>query len=161
MLAIMPEDHWASFDASPEEGWMLAGPWTLPNRMFINADAEGGSIEVEFLDAYEQSLPGLGRGDCTPVTANGKDQEVKWKNVARPADMNEDYRGGAMVRFYLRNAKLYSCTLADPDPQCEHRSYWANRNWNVNIFHRRDQWERTSNDPAGGVPPVTRGTKNY
>ena len=161
MLAIMPEDHWVSFDAGPEEGSLLTGPWDLPSRMFVNADAEGGSIEVEFVDAYENPILGLGRADCVPVAGNGKDQEVKWKDVPRPADLNENYPRGGMARIFLRNAKLYSCTLVYPDPDGALRRYWANLQWNVNIFHRSDQWGRASNEPAGGVPPVTRGKKNY
>ena len=161
MLAIMPEDHWVSFDAGPEEGSLLAGPWELPNKLFVNADAEGGSIEVEFLDAYEKPIPGLGRADCVPVAGNGKEQEVRWKNSPLPADMNEDYPRGGIARIFMRNAKLYSCTLVQPDPDGALRRYGANRRWNVNLFHRGDQWGRTSNEPASGVPPVTRGKKNY
>lgn len=162
MLAVMPEDHWVSLDAGPEEGTLLAGPWRLrPHRLFINADAEGGSVEVEFVDAYERPLPGLSRADCIPITANGKDQEIEWKGDPRPDEVEGDYRGGVMARIYLKNAKLYSCTLAMPDPDGELRRYWANFKWNENLFHRSDQWGKDNNSPAPGLPPVTRGLLNY
>lgn len=162
MLAIMHEDHWVSFDAGPKEGSLLAGPWRhLPHRFFINADSRDGSIEVEFVDAYERPLPGLSRADCIPITADGKNQEVKWKGDLHPDQVEGDYRGGVMARIYVKNAKLYSCTLAQPDPDGTIRRYWANYQWNINIFHQRDQWDRDNNRPAGGVPPVTRGIPNY
>ena len=56
----------------------------------------------------------------------------------------------------MRNAKLYSGTFAFPDPDGQMRRYWANYQWNENLFHRRDQWGRESHLPAEGVPPVTR-----
>lgn len=162
MLAIMPEDHWVSFDAGAEEGMLLAGPWRfLPNKMCINADAENGSIEVEFVDAYERPLPGLSRADCLPISANGKHQQVKWKGDIAPDSVEGDYRGGVMARIYLKNAKLYSCTLALPDPDGKVRRHWANYNWSKNIFHRSDQWGPASNLPATGLPPVNRGMTNY
>lgn len=70
-------------------------------------------------------------------------------------------RGGVLARIYLKNAKLYSCTFTQPDPDGTVRRYWANARWNENIFHRSDQWGRDSNMPAGGVPPVARGALNY
>ncbi len=161
MLAIMPEDHWVSLDAGSKEGSLLAGPWELPHQMYINTDAEGGSVEVEFLDGYERPLPGLSRADCIPVTGNGKDQQVRWKNDPCPSDVEGDYRCGVLARIYVKNAKLYSCSFAHPDPRGCMRRYWANYKWNENIFHRTGQWDRASNAPAGGLPPVTKGALNY
>ena len=162
MLAVMPEDHWVSFDAGPEGGVLLAGPWRqLPHHLFLNADAQSGSIEVEFLDAYERPLPGLRRADCKPLTANGKDQRVIWEGDPCPDEVEGDYRGGIMARIYVKNAKLYSCTFALSDPEGEIRRYWANQKWNENLFHRNDQWGRDNHLPAGGQEPVTRGILNY
>jgi len=162
MLAIMPEDHWVSFDAGLKEGSLLAGPWRqLPHQLYINADAEGGSIEVEFVDAYERPIPGLSRADCIPITANGKFQQVKWKGDLAPNEAEGDYRGGIMARIYMKNAKLYSCTFAMPDRYGNLRRHCANYNWNMNLFHRSDQWGQDNNLPAGGLPPVTRGVPNY
>ena len=162
MLAVMPEDHWVSFDAGAQEGTLLAGPWRqLPHRLYLNADAAGGSIEVEFVDGYERPLPGLDRAACIALGANGKNQEVKWRNDPRPDEVEGDYQGGVMARIHLRNAKLYSCTFALPDPDGSVRRYWTNLGWNCNIFHRSDQWGRDNNLPADGLPPVTRGMPNY
>lgn len=162
MLAIMPEDHWVSLDAGPKEGTLLAGPWKfLPQQMYINADAESGSIEIEFVDAYERPIPGLTRADCIPVKANGKGQQVRWKGDLSPNKFESDYRGGTMTKIYMKNAKLYSCTFTIPDPNGQARRYWANCNWNKTLFHRNDQWGRDNNLPASGLTPVERGMTNY
>jgi hypothetical protein len=162
MLAVMPEDHWVSFDAGSKEGTLLAGPWNfMPQQMYINADAEGGSIEIEFVDAYERPIPGLTRADCIGIKANGKDQRVKWKGGISPNKVESDYPGGTMTRIYMKNAKLYSCTFTLPDPDGIARRYWANSNWNKNLFHRNDQWGKDNNLPASGLAPVERGMTNY
>mgnify|MGYP001164128934 CR=1 FL=1 len=162
MLAIMPEDHWVSFDAGAEEGVLLAGPWReLPQAMLINANADGGSILVELVDGYERPIPGFSRADCIPITANGKDQPVRWKGDPVPDQAEGDYRGAFMTQFIMKNAKLYSCTLAYPDPDGDRRRYWENLTWNEGLFHSSGQWERDSNTPAAGVPPVARGLQNW
>ena len=162
MLAVMPEDHWVSLDAGAREGTLLAGPWRqLPHRLYVNADAADGFIEVEFVDGYERPLPGLGRADCNPLRAKGKNQEVTWRGDPRPDEVEGDYQGGVMARIHMKNAKLYSCTFALPDPDGSVRRYWTNLEWNKNIFHRSDHWGRDNNLPASGLPPVTRYMPNY
>jgi hypothetical protein len=162
MLAVMPEDHWVSMDAGADEGSLLAGPWRmLPRRFLINADAEGGSVEVELVDGYERPLPGFSRADCIPITTSGKNQQVHWKGDPHPCEVDAETRGGFMARITLKNAKLYSCTLAQSDSEGTARRYWNNIEWNKNLFHQRDQWDKDNNLPASGVPPVTRGLPNY
>ena len=75
--------------------------------------------------------------------------------------MDIETRGGFLARFYMKNAKLYSCTLALSDPEVAERWYWSNIEWNKNICHRRDQWDKDNNLPAAGLPPVIRGLPNY
>ena len=162
MLSVMPEDHWVSFDAGATEGTLLAGPWRVrPHAMTLNADAAGGCIEVELVDAYERPLPGFSRADAIAITGNGKGQAVRWKGDLHPDEIEGDYRGGVMARIYMKNAKLYSCTLSNHDPDGALRRYWNNFDWNRNLFHRRDQWGEKSHLPAAGVPGITRGMLNY
>jgi hypothetical protein len=162
MMAIMPEDHWVSLDAGAEEGTLLAGPFRqLPHRLLLNADATRGFIEVEFVDGYERPLPGLSRAECIPLAANGKNQQVRWRGDPHPDEVEGDYQGGVILRIHMKNAKLYSCTFALPDPDGSVRRYWENLEWNKNIFHHNDQWGRDNNLPASGPPPVTRYMPNY
>ncbi|MDP7637315.1 MAG: hypothetical protein QF577_07190, partial [Phycisphaerae bacterium] len=159
MLAIMPEDHWVSLDAGSEEGWFLAKPYGTPSRLLVNADAEGGSIEAEFLTPYGQPVEGFTRADCIGISGSGKDQEIKWKGDTNPRDLNEKYRSGLCLKFYLKNAKLYSYSLMEPDPDGAIKRYWDSARWNEAILHRSDNWGRASNAPAGGLPQPT-GTQN-
>jgi len=153
MLAKMPEDHWVSLDAGTEEGSFICKPWGPPHEVFVNADAQGGSIEVELITPYREPVPGYSRKECIPITANGKDQEVKWKCGRHPWDFAEDYRGGVLVKFYLKNAKLYSYTFTLPDPDGQLERDKANARWLELIKHRSDNWDRPSNEPAIGLPP--------
>ncbi len=162
MLAVMPEDHWVSFDAGEQEGELLAGPWReLPRAMWVNADAQGGAIRVELVDGYDRAIPGFSREDSVPIIANGKDQVVRWKDDRMPVEVQDAYRGGFMVRFIMQQAKLYSCTLGHDDEDGERRRYGDNVKWNEGLFHRNGQWGSSSNTPAGGLAPMVRGLPNW
>lgn len=160
MLAKMPEDHWVSLDAGAEEGWLLTKPWHYPGtRMLVNADAQGGSIEAELLTPYGEPVEGFTRKDCLLITGNGKDQEIRWKGMVGWDEAKflefatKKYRGGLLAKFYLKNAKFYSYTVAEPDPDGSIGRYWANFRWCEHIKHRSDNWDGKSHEPAKGVPP--------
>ncbi|MDP7399835.1 MAG: hypothetical protein QF541_23420, partial [Lentisphaeria bacterium] len=159
MLARMPEDHWVSLDAGSEEGWLLTRPHFAPTvQLLVNADAKGGSIEAEFLTPYGQPVEGFTRADCFGISGNGKDQEIKWKGDTNPRDVNEKYRGGLCLKFYLKNAKLYSFSLVEPDPDGTIKRQWDSARWCETIKHRSDNWGRASNAPAGGLPQPNCGS---
>lgn len=153
MLARMPEDHWVSLDAGDNEGSFTHKPWGPPHEVFVNADAAEGEISAELVTPYGEVVPGCARTDCIPVTANGKDQALRWRDVPHPWDLHADYRGGVLARFYVRNAKLYSYTFTLPDPNGQLERDRLNARWCDHIKHRSDNWDRASNEPAGGVPP--------
>jgi len=153
MLATMPEDHWVSLDAGAEEGSFVCKPWGPPHEVFVNADAEGGSVEAELVTPYGEPLPGYGRGECIPITANGANQRVQWKCGGHPWDLAKDYRGGILVKFYLKNAKLYSYTFTLPDPDGKLEKDRVNSRWCELIKHKSDNWDRLSTEPAIGLPP--------
>jgi hypothetical protein len=160
MLAKMPEDHWVSLDAGDAEGCLVTKPGPFPGlRMLVNADAAGGSIEAEIVNPYGQPVAGFNRADCIPVTANGKDQELRWKgmegwNTEKYLELiTKTHLGGLMARFYLRNAKLYSFTVVEPDAEGDLARYWANERWCEHIKHRSGNWDGKSNEPAGGIQP--------
>ena len=153
MLAKMPEDHWVSLDAGDSEGSFTCKAWGPPHEVFVNADAAGGDITAELVTPYGEPVPGCTRADCIPITGNGKDQQVRWPAVPHPWDLHSDYLGGVLVRFYLRNAKLYSYTFTLPDPSGQLELDRQNARWCDHIRHRSDNWDRAANEPAIGKPP--------
>jgi len=161
MLARMPEDHWVSLDAGSQEGWFLTRPYPgvpsqsatcAPSQLLVNADAEGGKIEAEFVTPYGEPVEGFTRADCIGISANGKDQEIKWKSGMDPAGLADTHRGGLCIRFHLTNAKMYSYSYVEPDPDGAIARYWDSARWNEAILHRSGNWDRESNAPAGGLP---------
>ena len=151
MLAKMPEDHWVSLDAGSTEGWVLTRPYGTPGRVLVNADAKDGHVDAEFITPYGEAVQGFTRADCTGISANGKDQEIRWSG-GNPRDLNETHKGGLCLKLYVRNAKLYSYSLMEPDPDGSIGRYWSNARWNEAIMHRSGNWDRRSHEPAGGVP---------
>ena len=70
----------------------------------------------------------------------------------RASELLQDHLGGLCIKIYLKNAKLYSYSLVQPDPDGEIANRWANARWLEAIKHRSDNWDRLSTEPGGGVP---------
>ena len=156
MLAKMPEDHWVSLDANSNEGSFICKPWGPPHEIFVNADAQGGSIKAELVTPYGKVVPDYSRSDCIAVTVNGKNQQIKWKNGRNVWEaIGKDHLGGLLVKFYLKNAKLYSYTFTLPDASGQLEHDRLNARWCEHIKHRSGNWDRNSNEPAIGLAPYT------
>ena len=155
MLAKMPEDGWVSLDANEQEGFFVCKPWGPPHEIFVNADAADGAIEVELITPYGQSVPQYSRSDCVAITANGKNQPIRWKHGQSPWEtIAKNHLGGLLVKFYLKNAKLYSYTFTLLDPNGQLELDRINARWCETITHRSDNWDQNSTEPAIGVAPL-------
>ena len=89
-----------------------------PDKLFINADASGGSLEAEIVDPFDRVLPGYSRENCVPLVANKTTHKVKWKNQVE--ENNRGYMsgleekmvsqapGGLKVKLYMDNAILFA-----------------------------------------------------
>jgi len=90
-----------------------AGTMTTKKFVFIgdtlevNANAKGGSILVEVLDAEGKVIEGFSKKDCTPITTDSVHHVLKWK---RQKDCYLIQAMPIRLRVYMKKAKLYSFT---------------------------------------------------
>ena len=115
-LATLRLDGFVSVNAGAEAGTLTTKPLVfLGDTLVVNANAAGGSLTVEALDADGKPIAGFGTADCKPMTTDGIRQVLTWKD-------NPDcflLQGRPIkLRFHLKNAKLYSF-----EPQVLHNHY--------------------------------------
>ncbi len=89
-----------------------------PAAMWINADATGGSLQVELVDPFDHVLPGFGKDDCVPFTGDETEHQIQWKSVSQThvgaalvgleGKMVSQVTGGCKVKVYLDKAKLFA-----------------------------------------------------
>ena len=106
-LAKLRRDGWVVARPEPggNEAWIVTKPMTFEGEtLWVNADAQDGSLTVEVLDDQGNPIPDYERGDCEPVEKDATAIAVRWQDA--------DLRGlaGRTVRFkfYLNEASLYS-----------------------------------------------------
>ncbi len=115
-VATLRLDGFVSFNAGDEAGTLTTKPLVfIGDTLVVNANAAGGSLTVEALDAEGKAIEGFGIADCTPITTDSVRHVLKWKDnpdchllQARPIKL----------RFHLKNAKLYAF-----EPRIRHNHY--------------------------------------
>ena len=100
-------------DAMEAEGYLVTRPFLCENEdLLINAYARRGQITVAVLDAKGQHIgdyySGFKKIDCSPFDSDSLHHKVTWRHYVSLASLK-----GQTIRlkFYLRNAQLYSFTL--------------------------------------------------
>ena len=73
-------------------------------RLELNANAEGGSIRVEILDASGRRVPGFLREDAVEITGDALRHEVRWQEH----DVGNLPDGEYMLRLHLDNATVFA-----------------------------------------------------
>lgn len=106
-LAFLPHNRFVSLKAGDEPAIAVTRPMDSSrlgkNALLVNADAAGGEVLVQALDA-QGVLPGFSFGDCDPITSNGTAITVKWRGTAAlPRSA-----GQLRLEFKFRNARLYA-----------------------------------------------------
>jgi hypothetical protein len=89
-----------------------------PDSLWINADATGGSLQVELVDPFDQVISGFSKDDCVPFTGDETEHWVRWKDDRGAAagtgtggledKMVSQSAGLLKIRVYLNNAKLFA-----------------------------------------------------
>lgn len=77
------------------------------HQMHINADARNGSVRIEILDEAGFRVRGFSKEESLPVSKNGLNQEVKWKN----AKLTELPPAQYHLRLHLDNAEVFAMSL--------------------------------------------------
>lgn len=122
-LAKLRLDGFVSLDAGEEEGYVVTRPFGTPpefyvaytirakdaRKLTINSEAKG-ELRVELLDANagDQPIPRFSRQECDPFTGDSTDHTVTWNGSQ---DLSPLTGKSYKLKFYLRNAKLYSFGL--------------------------------------------------
>jgi hypothetical protein len=102
-LGTLRLDGFVSMDAGDELGTLVTRPVELePGKVFVNADADGGSIIAEIVDQIGKPLPPFTFGNCQPADADRVRQPLTWKGAtALPTSP-------VRLRFRMTNARLYA-----------------------------------------------------
>ena len=121
-LATLRRDGFASMDAGPAEGLLTTRPVLFNgNHLFVNANASGGKLTAELLDADGKVLPGFARNECRPVEADGTCQQVSW----RRSDDLSAFRGRPLsLRFHAVRTQLFAFWIS-PDKSGASHGYVA------------------------------------
>jgi hypothetical protein len=102
-----------------KEGLVTTTPLSIkPDSLWINADATGGSLQVELVDPFDRPLPSFSKEDCVPFTGDETEHRVRWKGEGETATgtgpsgledkMVSQSAGLLKIRVYLNNAKLFA-----------------------------------------------------
>ena len=98
------------------EGTLTTKPLVfLGDTLVVNADATGGSIVVDVLDAQGRVIEGFSRHDCATITTDNVRHVVTWKG---DPDCSLLQARPIKLRFQLENATLYSF-----EPRIRHNHY--------------------------------------
>jgi hypothetical protein len=77
------------------------------NEITINADAEGGEIRVEVLNADGYRLRGFTRDDAVPIRGDSLTHPVSWAN----RNLENLPQGKYMLRLHLERAELFAISI--------------------------------------------------
>lgn len=108
-LVKMKRDRYVAREAGASGGSLRTPLLKLSgDAITLNADATGGEVLVQVLDAAGKPVRGFTRKDCRRITGDSLSAAVQWKKPLRELQ-------GRPVRleFFLRNARLFAFDLHD------------------------------------------------
>ena len=114
-LATLRRDGFVSVDAKDKGSLTTKALLFIGDQIEVNADADGGSILVEALDADGNVIKGFSAQDCEPLTSDSVRHAVQWNGNS---DCHLIQARTIKLRFRLNKAKLYSFT-----PRIRHKHY--------------------------------------
>lgn len=109
-LAKLRLDGFVSVDAGEDMGTLVTQPFTCEgDSLEINAQARGGLVAVAVLDGAGTQYPGFGKIDSAVFDSDSVRHRMSWRHTALGSLKGKVIR----LKFYLRNARLYSFKLGD------------------------------------------------
>ncbi len=108
-LATLPLDRFAGLRPLEKIGQITLRPRSLAGvkGITLNADASGGAVRVELLDAVGYRLAGFAKGDAVPLAGDDLRHRVTWKD----ADLSKLPPGDVTIRIHLENAEAFALTF--------------------------------------------------
>ena len=112
-LAVLRADGFVSLDAGLREGIISTKPFfSTGEKLIINARCHGnGYIDVEVTDAMDEPWAGYTRTESDRFSGDAVEHVVTWQGRSA---VNEIV-GYTRLRFYMKDAELYSFRVADAD----------------------------------------------
>ncbi|MEO1999187.1 MAG: hypothetical protein ABGZ17_28405, partial [Planctomycetaceae bacterium] len=108
-LATLRLDGFVSLETK-QQGTVTTKPVVfLGDTLLVNADARGGKLLVEALDADGKPIPGFAAADCRPITTDSVRHVVTWND--KP-DCHLLQARPIRLRFSLTNARLFAFETA-------------------------------------------------
>jgi len=116
-MASMPRDRFVALYPQGEVGQVTLRPLDLSGcrDMTVNADASGGAVQVEVLNADGYRVRGFAREDAVPITGDGLRLPVRWRGGADSQDQTlaDLPIGSYCLRVFLQHADLYAVTVTN------------------------------------------------
>ena len=105
-LAKLRLDGFVSMDADAREGTVVTRAFRCGGgELVINASARGGTVSVAVLDEQGVEVDGYRAVDCALFDGDSVRHRVTWRENVSLGGVK---RSVVRLKFYLRNAKLYS-----------------------------------------------------
>jgi hypothetical protein len=105
-LATLRLDGFASVAAGFDGGRLTTKPFRFAgSELQVNAKADFGQLTVEVLDEQGQPLPGFTADACLPMSTDGVEQPICWKESESLAQLKDR---PICLRFNLKNVRLYA-----------------------------------------------------
>lgn len=122
-------DGFASLDAG-SSGTLVTKPMTVAGgSLQINANAVGGSLYAELLDAEGNPIAGFTKADCDPITTDSISHTVAWNGSS---DLSALTGQTVTLKLYAENTELYSFRFAEGTATEEQAELKVSQ-WNISL----------------------------
>ncbi len=125
-LAMLRLDGFCSMRAGLKEGWLISRREVFRTpKVTINAKtAPTGYVIAELLDRENNVIPGFSRADCVPFKGDSVSGVIEWKTKQFPDKWID---ADKKIRFFLKNADLYSYLSSDIDTAKDDGRIWMDK----------------------------------